>query len=210
MTMRLSIFIATSILVHGVLLVAWQPSALPVLGQNKTAPMSVSMLDSKKVETATLTDIDKSTGTDSTPDRSINSEPPMPQPAVLSDKPATTTAIDENGQEKNSPPPSAEPSADEIAALAYVELTEEISRHFHYPLLARQHGWQGIVRLNVHIKPGGLVGDIQVTDSSGYRLLDNAAVRSMRQVTHLTTAADWRGPPGFDMVIPVEYRLIDG
>jgi protein TonB len=92
----------------------------------------------------------------------------------------------------------------------YAELVDAIARHFHYPTLARQRGWQGMVSLSVHIAPDGSLRQIAILHSSGYRVLDHAALRSLEQVTGLPAVARWQIARGFDMVVPVEYRLIDG
>lgn len=49
-----------------------------------------------------------------------------------------------------------------------------------YPLAARRRGYQGTVVLNVLVNAEGRVENLWVADSSGYRLLDNAAVRAVK------------------------------
>ena len=45
-----------------------------------------------------------------------------------------------------------------------------------YPALARSRGWQGEVELWVHVAADGRVLEARVNDSSGFELLDRAAV----------------------------------
>ncbi|WP_110953983.1 energy transducer TonB [Anaerosinus massiliensis] len=50
-----------------------------------------------------------------------------------------------------------------------------------YPTVARQNNWQGTVELKVQILTNGRTGRISVSSSSGYSVLDDAAVEAMRQ-----------------------------
>jgi protein TonB len=50
-----------------------------------------------------------------------------------------------------------------------------------YPRLARRRGYQGTTVLEVLVGVTGRVHDIRVLDSSGYEILDNAAVASVRE-----------------------------
>ncbi len=50
-----------------------------------------------------------------------------------------------------------------------------------YPLIARRRGFQGTVVLEVMVKRNGRVGRVKVFKSSGYKILDSAAVKSVRK-----------------------------
>jgi len=52
-----------------------------------------------------------------------------------------------------------------------------------YPKIARKRGYQGTVMLSVFVDEDGLVKNLWVFTSSGYRLLDNAAVNAVRNWT---------------------------
>ena len=75
-----------------------------------------------------------------------------------------------------------------------------------YPLIGRKRGYQGTVILEVLVTREGRVGDLRVSASSGYSLLDQAA---------LTTVKTWSFEPGMragkkvDMwvKVPVRFRL---
>lgn len=49
-----------------------------------------------------------------------------------------------------------------------------------YPFRARKRGWSGEVALIITISPGGQVEGVQVTKSSGYAILDDSAVLSVK------------------------------
>ena len=75
-----------------------------------------------------------------------------------------------------------------------------------YPRRARQRGYQGTVILEVLVTTKGTAGRIKVFQSSGHRLLDEAAILSVKK---------WRFEPGrkgdtqLDMwvKIPIRYQL---
>ena len=50
-----------------------------------------------------------------------------------------------------------------------------------YPLIARRRGFQGTVVLEVLVDRNGRVGDLRVFNSSGYKVLDRAAVKSVSE-----------------------------
>jgi protein TonB len=50
-----------------------------------------------------------------------------------------------------------------------------------YPRIARRKGYEGVVVLKVEILPDGRVGEILVKKSSGYPVLDQSALKTVRQ-----------------------------
>ena len=84
-----------------------------------------------------------------------------------------------------------------------------IAQKLSYPAIARRKGWQGIVRLELHIEADGRISDLHIDESSGYSVLDEAALLSL-QLANVPDAAQWLRGRAIDMIVPVEYRLIDG
>ena len=84
-----------------------------------------------------------------------------------------------------------------------------ITRQLTYPAIARRKGWQGIVKLELHIEPDGLISALHIDTTSGYSVLDKAALQSL-QLANVPDAAQWLQGETIDIVVPVEYRLIDG
>jgi protein TonB len=78
-----------------------------------------------------------------------------------------------------------------------------------YPQMARQKHWQGVVWLLVDVSAEGLVDDLQIEQSCGYRVLDRAASQAVRS---------WEFSPArraglvveSQVRIPVRFRLEDG
>lgn len=87
-------------------------------------------------------------------------------------------------------------------------LAEAFAAHFHYPPLARRKGWEGAVTLALRVEIDGRLTGIHVVGSSGYRVLDNAAVASLLRARALPLPGGALGG-SLDMVLPVHYRLLD-
>lgn len=67
-----------------------------------------------------------------------------------------------------------------------------------YPRTARENNWEGSVLLDAVILPDGTVGDLRVERSSGYGLLDTAALAAVK---------DWRYRPALKDNTPVACRI---
>lgn len=50
-----------------------------------------------------------------------------------------------------------------------------------YPEYAREQGWEGAVTLKVYVTRAGRAEDVRVEHSSGYDILDQAALRTVRE-----------------------------
>ncbi len=75
-----------------------------------------------------------------------------------------------------------------------------------YPRLARRRGWQGVVRLRVRVSPDGRVLDASVEQSSGYRVLDRAALEAVRG-WRFRPAVRGGEPVASEVVVPVRFSL---
>ena len=75
-----------------------------------------------------------------------------------------------------------------------------------YPRLARKRKYQGVVLLEVFVKKDGSVGEIRLSKSSGYAILDRSAMKSVKK---------WEFVPGRrgnkiveeTVIVPVRFRL---
>ena len=76
-----------------------------------------------------------------------------------------------------------------------------------YPLEAREKGFQGEVLLKVEVLPNGRVGQVEVKKSSGYEVLDQSALATLKQ---------WKFIPArkgdvaisFWVNIPIKFQLL--
>lgn len=206
---RLQQLLLLSVGLHAAILWPWSPAA-QLAGQAQTV-LSVNLSLSEPVQAQ---------------------EPaPAPAPALRHSRRApasqrqptqsvTAAATDANIA---SPSDAQEPSAPEATATAsstndtsanasaraQIEslLLSDLRRHFEYPALARQRGWQGLVWLSVTIQPDGAVQDVRIAQSSGYAVLDRSAVASMRRVGPLAEATRWLNGRAVELPLPIVYRL---
>ena len=84
-----------------------------------------------------------------------------------------------------------------------------LNNHLAYPLAARRMGLQGRVVLNVEVLAEGLCGQVNVRQSSGHEILDNAAMQSVKT---------WKFIPAHHagdavtkwFMVPIQFSLKDG
>ena len=75
-----------------------------------------------------------------------------------------------------------------------------------YPRKARTEGWEGTTVLKVRVDPGGRPGLIAVDRSSGFEVLDRAAVRAMRR-WEFHPARNGHGTVASWVKVPVSFRI---
>lgn len=139
----------------------------------------------------------------------------------------TTTAATRGGTEPISstvpptrPTTAAAPSPDtaqpvpvndnELRAELLTTVHGELAHHFFYPQLARRKGWQGRVDLGFRVEADGRIEHIRVVRSSGHGILDRSAIQALRDVGRVSVTAPRRGGRGWDLDLPVIYRLHEG
>ena len=87
------------------------------------------------------------------------------------------------------------------------ELLRALLPHFEYPPVARRRGWQGRVRIGLLVEADGNLSRVQLVESSGYALLDKAAMKNANQLRNVPGATQWLDGRNLDVVLPVTYRL---
>jgi len=85
----------------------------------------------------------------------------------------------------------------------------ELSQHFTYPKLAQRRNWQGKVLLSLQVTSTGKIKNVQLSSSSGYGVLDQAAINSLINMGHLPQVSSWLSYD-IDLKIPVIYQLTEG
>lgn len=86
-------------------------------------------------------------------------------------------------------------------------LHEALLPRFDYPSLARRRGWQGRVRIGLHVEADGDLTRIHLLESSGHALLDKAAVKNVMELRNVPAAIQWLDGLDMDVILPVRYRL---
>ena len=107
-------------------------------------------------------------------------------------------------------PTATTPAADDRLATQAVQtaVSMALKANFRYPRIARRNGWEGTVILALRVLPDGQLTDILVSSSSGHPVLDRAALRTL-QTASVPQAKQWLSDQAVDLVLPVEYRLLD-
>jgi len=121
-------------------------------------------------------------------------------PAVPDSSATATTAFIASG----APPAPADQATirDRYLAEHFAYIRELILKRLDYPTIARKRGWCGQLKVSFIIEENGAVDKIVVLASSGYRLLDNEAVETIRR------AAPFPPPPiTAEIVMPITYQL---
>lgn len=75
-----------------------------------------------------------------------------------------------------------------------------------YPMAARRMGWEGRVVLNVEVLAEGSCGDVNVFQSSGHEVLDNAALRTVKG-WHFVPASRAGRPVTQWFKVPIQFSL---
>lgn len=92
-------------------------------------------------------------------------------------------------------PGSSGPERDRIRALR-----DRIEQAKRYPLLARQLGVEGTVRVRFMLSPQGQIRSLAIAESSGHDILDEAAKRTIQKAVPLPYVPGW-------LIIPIRYYL---
>ena len=218
-THNLSWFLCLSVAAHAALLSAWQMPVYPPGNSGRALQLSITQRagDSRE-QPSPLTE----------PAAQAAANPELPHQA---EEAVTRMATRHNSAPR--PAHQAGPAQTRSATAAIETVTaaaavasnpvlqrEETDRHLHnsvmellsreltYPPIARRKGWQGIVKLELHIEADGSITDLQLAETSGYSILDRAAMQCL-QFARLPGAARWLQGKTIDIVVPVEYRLVD-
>lgn len=136
-----------------------------------------------------------------TPEQPEEAEP-TPTPVAETPMPESKTAQVETPKAVAKPP----------VAAAAVENTEYHPGHIggfgrnNYPRIARERGWEGTVRLKVHVTADGDIGEIIVDSSSGHEMLDEAAIDMIKE-GHATPARRGDKPIDSWVLVPYHFQL---
>jgi periplasmic protein TonB len=141
------------------------------------------------------------------------------KPIVLASlNPETVLTIQREGPSEPLPSPSRSPSAEEETkqVAKYPSLSEGEVILIHpkyaenpkplYPREARKKGFQGEVVLKVEVLSNGLVGQVEVKQSSGHEILDRSALSAVKQWKFFP-AKRGESAISFWVNIPIKFQL---
>jgi periplasmic protein TonB len=99
-------------------------------------------------------------------------------------------------------------SRDDAATLTHIDARPlyQLNPKPSYPQIARRRGWQGVVLLMVLVSMDGVAEQVSIHESSGYTILDDAALKVVQH---------WKFLPGIqdgvvtamEVVVPVHFVL---
>lgn len=123
-----------------------------------------------------------------------------------------TKTLNKTVKKTQSPPtpPTLSEKNKSISKARVVSLIyKELSNHFTYPKIAQRRNWQGQVLLAFRLSYNGTIEDIKINHSSGYNVLDQAAIVSLKKIGQLPQASSWL-INGMEIQIPIIYQLTQG
>ncbi len=100
-------------------------------------------------------------------------------------------------------------SRDQIEEKLHGHIQQALLPHFSYPAIARRRGWEGTVRISLRVENDGRLTNLQVIESCKFTALNRAALHSLRQVSGIPAAKQWLTGHYMDMVLPIQYLLLD-
>jgi protein TonB len=218
--LRISHFIAISLALHvaALLAVRHEPPAMdwiagPVIvrliqlsGSTRQSRTTDVEKVARKSETRPVTRTPAATAAQKRRPQHGPARIPVANP-VVDEKPTGTGATTAAAQRR------AAESASRTAALEQrllASLRAALLPHFSYPLLARRRGWEGIVRVGVRVEANGSLTRLHLVEPCPYDVLNTAAINSLAQLARLPNAGNWLQGSHVDLVLPVEYRLLEG
>ena len=130
---------------------------------------------------------------------------PQPEPAQVAE-PSTPAAVEQAM--------TAETAIESPAAPVIADTEPDYKASYlnnpppAYPMVARRNGLQGRVVLNVEVLADGICGQINIHKSSGYAMLDNAALQTVRTWRFMPARQAGRAVDKWFM-IPIQFYLKD-
>ncbi len=88
-----------------------------------------------------------------------------------------------------------------------LDVQRRIFSSLNYPDLAKEAGWQGAVKIRIHLDYTGEVLDIRITDSSGYLSFDNSVVETAKSLSPYPPLPSSVDIEDLWIDIPIVYRL---
>ena len=86
-------------------------------------------------------------------------------------------------------------------------LRVEIERHKNYPPFARKNGIEGTAYLNFHIGDNGRPDGIIIEKSSGSKILDESAIRTLKGMEQFYPVPEEIRE--LEITVPIAYRLVE-
>jgi len=221
---RLSLAVLLSLAVHGLVVMVWPDNktnipqaggqemtvSLVVLANKKSPAPEIEKPSKTEQTTKTTAHQQKVIKTSKLRPEAVVKQSVTPIPKtdpIKSVQPSSivTNTIHADTVEKIT---TASPPSDSSNKLLESVLRKAFNTHFYYPRLAIRRGWSGEVHISLRIESNGTLSHVRILKGSGFGLLDKAAMSSLDKVEILPSAIALLNGNSFDLVLPVEYRLL--
>ena len=99
-------------------------------------------------------------------------------------------------------------SEEEAALNHYIlEVQKTIFRSLDYPRLAQEAGWQGAVKIKLHINSEGELLDVKISESSGYLSFDNNVLKIAESLSPYPPFPSYIELKDLWIDIPIVYEI---
>ena len=150
--------------------------------------------------------------------------PPRPAAGPVEDSPRPTATAQESFPREPQPEPEqavgmaqavppaagrpAAPAADAKQSQHYLAaLAASIDRRKYYPRTSRRRGEEGRVVVSFVIRKTGELTDLRVTESSGSRRLDEAALKTLRRISPFQPIPEALARDAWSITVPIAFHL---
>lgn len=131
---------------------------------------------------------------------------PRPEPRVF--EPEAPQSVAEQAEEKPAAAVETPPSPVQLDAEPDYRADYLNNPRPPYPRVARRMGYQGKVVLNVEVLAEGRAGEVKLQSSSGYEILDNAAIQTVK-TWKFAPARRFGQPVTQWFLVPIKFSLED-
>ncbi len=84
-------------------------------------------------------------------------------------------------------------------------IQDKINAYSMYPQEAISRGWEGIAKVKFTLTPDGRIKDIDIAESSGYPLLDAAAILAVKDASPYPFPKNYQGKNEIEVILPIQY-----
>jgi protein TonB len=133
-----------------------------------------------------------------------------PTEAEASEAPPVLARADPGPAVPAAPTPAAEPAEDPGSLEKYrLQLYAVAPKYKHYPRIATDNNWKGLVALRMVMAPSGRIAWMTVTKTSGYDVLDQQALEMFRKAAEVVPVPPILRGKQFAVDVAADYYLTD-
>ncbi len=135
---------------------------------------------------------------------------PAPNEAKRQEAPAHPSSVPvaapASSTTRISAPPGSQQRQD-VQRAYLAELAAAIEQRKRYPRLSRRRGEEGHTLVNFVIRADGTLEEIRLRESSGHRRLDQAALRTLHEVSPFRPIPPALARERWEISVPIVFRL---